>query len=273
MEYHNSWLESLVADSSIVRCVPCYGLHHEWATRGAPLLSARMSSPVMVCTLTTSLSATWSHTSPHFITHLTSSSHHTPHLTSTRLSRFIQKQGLDRTFVECDNHMWRVASRPPPVNIVLDGGSDWIIVHRDFVQYLVTSDDQFLAALKRYFQFTLLPAEVGASTHTHTHTHTHTTGRASLVYWYATPLDLQLPLPPLLQSFFHTVLRNGRFCNSLVTSNLHLMNWKRKVGCSCNYREVVDWCGCSPNDFLLSDANWLMVRSPALTARCMASAR
>lgn len=62
--------------------------------------------------------------------------------------------------------MWRIATRPPPENIVLDGGSDWIIVHKDFVQYLVTSNDQFLAALKRYFQFTLLPAEVGVTTET-----------------------------------------------------------------------------------------------------------
>ena len=71
---------------------------------------------------------------------------------------------------------------------------------------------------------------------------------------------LPLLAPPPMQSFFHTVLRNSPFCTSLVTTNLHIMNWKRKLGCSCSYREVVDWCGCSPNDFLLDDANWLMVR-------------
>lgn len=27
------------------------------------------------------------------------------------VQRFIQKQGLDKTFVECDTHMWRVADR------------------------------------------------------------------------------------------------------------------------------------------------------------------
>ena len=74
--------------------------------------------------------------------------------------RFIQKQGLDRTFVECDNHMWRVGRRPIPPDVVIDGGSDWIILHRDFVHYLVNSKDQYLTALKRYFEFTLLPAEV-----------------------------------------------------------------------------------------------------------------
>lgn len=133
-------------------------------------------------------------------------------------TRFIQKQGLDRTFVECDNHMWRLGKRPLPQGAVIDGGSDWIILHRDFVHYLVNSRDQYLTALKRYFEFTLLPAE----------------------------------------SFFHTVLRNGKFCTTLITSNLHVLNWKREIGCSCQYKQVVDWCGCSPNDFLPSDANWLM---------------
>lgn len=28
--------------------------------------------------------------------------------------RFISKQGLDKTFFECDNHMWRVGDRQLP---------------------------------------------------------------------------------------------------------------------------------------------------------------
>lgn len=55
------------------------------------------------------------------------------------------------------------------------------------------------------------------------------------------------------ESFFHTVLRNSRFCNSYVDNNLHVTNWKRKLGCKCQYKAVVDWCGCSPNDFKLED--------------------
>lgn len=82
------------------------------------------------------------------------------HFCSLFLSRFIQKQGLDRTFVQCDNHMWRVDSRALPPDISVDGGSDWIAIHRNYSRYLVTNKDTFLTDLKRYYQFTLLPAEV-----------------------------------------------------------------------------------------------------------------
>ena len=74
--------------------------------------------------------------------------------------RFIQKQGLDRTFVECDNHMWRVDNRRLPGDITVDGGSDWIAIHRNYSRYLVTDRSEFLTGLKRYYEFSLLPAEV-----------------------------------------------------------------------------------------------------------------
>lgn len=74
--------------------------------------------------------------------------------------RFIQKQGLDRTFVECEGHMWRISSRPLPDDITIDGGSDWIVINRNYSRYLVTSNDPFLKGLKKYYQYSLLPAEV-----------------------------------------------------------------------------------------------------------------
>ena len=74
--------------------------------------------------------------------------------------RFIQKQGLDRTFVECDNHMWRVDNRKLPGDITVDGGSDWIVIHRNYSHYLVTDQSRFLTGLRRYYEFSLLPAEV-----------------------------------------------------------------------------------------------------------------
>lgn len=55
------------------------------------------------------------------------------------------------------------------------------------------------------------------------------------------------------ESFFHTVLRNSKFCNTYVDNNLHVTNWKRKLGCKCQYKHIVDWCGCSPNDFRPDD--------------------
>lgn len=128
------------------------------------------------------------------------------------VQRFIQKQGLDKTFVECDTHMWRVGDRTLPNGIQIDGGSDWIALSRSFVRY-VTAEDELIRGLLRVFHHTLLPAE----------------------------------------SFFHTALRNSEFCDSYVDNNLHVTNWKRRLGCKCQYKHVVDWCGCSPNDFKPDD--------------------
>uniref|UniRef100_A0A1B0BVC3 protein xylosyltransferase n=1 Tax=Glossina palpalis gambiensis TaxID=67801 RepID=A0A1B0BVC3_9MUSC len=129
--------------------------------------------------------------------------------------RFIQKQGLDKTFVECDTHMWRVGDRQLPQGIQIDGGSDWVALSRPFVEYVITqkANDILLKGLITIFRHTLLPAE----------------------------------------SFFHTVLRNSLFCHTYVDNNLHVTNWKRKLGCKCQYKHVVDWCGCSPNDFKPED--------------------
>ncbi|KAL9701776.1 hypothetical protein quinque_005217 [Culex quinquefasciatus] len=128
------------------------------------------------------------------------------------VQRFIQKQGLDRTFVECDNHMWRIGDRVLPAGVQIDGGSDWICLSRDFARYVTTGDD-LIRGLLVIFRQTILPAE----------------------------------------SFFHTVLRNSEFCNSYVDNNLHVTNWKRRLGCKCQYKQIVDWCGCSPNDFKPDD--------------------
>lgn len=83
--------------------------------------------------------------------------------------RFIQKQGLDRTFVECDNHMWRVDTRPLPHDVTVDGGSDWIVLHRNYSRYLVTDKSKFLTDIKKYYEFSLLPAEVYRCFCLHTH--------------------------------------------------------------------------------------------------------
>ena len=64
-----------------------------------------------------------------------------------------------------------------------------------------------------------------------------------------------------VQSFFHTVLRNGPMCDTFVKTNLRITNWNRKLGCLCQYKHIVDWCGCSPNDFLSKDIAKLTVSS------------
>ncbi|XP_030372520.1 xylosyltransferase oxt [Scaptodrosophila lebanonensis] len=138
--------------------------------------------------------------------------------------RFIQKQGLDKTFVECDTHMWRIGDRKLPAGIQVDGGSDWVALSRPFVAYVTHpeaagAERELLDALLVIFRHTLLPAE----------------------------------------SFFHTVLRNTPHCDTYVDNNLHVTNWKRKLGCKCQYKHVVDWCGCSPNDFKPED--WARLQS------------
>lgn len=130
------------------------------------------------------------------------------------VQRFIQKQGLDKTFVECDTHMWRIGDRTLPDGIQVDGGSDWVCLSRKFINYATTdTKDTLIEGLLKIFHHTLLPAE----------------------------------------SFFHTAIRNSIFCDTYIDNNLHLTNWKRKLGCKCQYRHICDWCGCSPNDFKPDD--------------------
>ncbi|KAG9263843.1 xylosyltransferase 1-like [Astyanax mexicanus] len=128
-------------------------------------------------------------------------------------ARFIRKQGLDRLFFECDTHMWRLGDRKIPEGISVDGGSDWFLLNRAFVEYVINSQDDLVTSMKRFYAYTLLPAE----------------------------------------SFFHTVLENSPHCESMVDNNLRITNWNRKLGCKCQYKHIVDWCGCSPNDFKPSD--------------------
>lgn len=75
-------------------------------------------------------------------------------------SRFIKKQGLDRLFHECDNHMWRLGERSIPEGLEVSGGSDWFALTRRFVDYVVGSRDQLVLGLKQFYTYALLPAEV-----------------------------------------------------------------------------------------------------------------
>ena len=98
-------------------------------------------------------------------------------------------KGLDRTFHECDTHMWRLGNRELPLGLQIDGGSDWICLNRlveifciwekrgsrtsmssqhihndsifcrDFASYVVNSEEELVTGLKTLFSYTLLPAE------------------------------------------------------------------------------------------------------------------
>jgi protein xylosyltransferase len=80
---------------------------------------------------------------------------------STESHTFVYKQGLNRTFIQCENRMWRVGPRELLYGIKFDGGSDWFCLNREFISYVINSDHEYLKSLKHYFKYTLLPSEVG----------------------------------------------------------------------------------------------------------------
>ena len=69
--------------------------------------------------------------------------------------------GLQHFFLECEQHMWIVSERPIPVGIRFDVGPEWFWLHHSFVDYLVRSDDAYLAYLKEYYKYTVMAPEVG----------------------------------------------------------------------------------------------------------------
>nr|XP_018673371.1 xylosyltransferase isoform X1 [Ciona intestinalis] len=141
--------------------------------------------------------------------------------------KFIRKQGLNRVFVECDQHMWRLGERQLPEGITVNGGSDWVALNRRLCDFAVNGNDQLLTQLKHWYEYTLLPAE----------------------------------------SFFHTLVQNSDLCETFVDNNIRVTNWNRARGCKCQYKHIVDWCGCSPNDFYPSDLVRLRTSRPVFFAR------
>lgn len=141
--------------------------------------------------------------------------------------KFIKKQGLNRVFVECDEHMWRLGARSIPEGIKMTGGSDWLALNRELCTYAITAKDQLVYDLKDWYQYTLLPVE----------------------------------------SFFHTLAHNREKCDAFVDNNLRVTNWNRARGCKCQYKHIVDWCGCSPNDFFPTDLGRLKTTRPVFFAR------
>lgn len=129
---------------------------------------------------------------------------------------FIQKQGLEWDFYQCENRVWRLGKRRLPRGIIFTGGSDWVALPKGFCNYILESmdDDQgLIKQLLDLYNHTLLPAE----------------------------------------SFFHTAALNGKFCDKIVDNNLRITNWQRKQGCKCQHKNIVDWCGCSPLVYRWSD--------------------
>ncbi|KAM7539429.1 hypothetical protein Aperf_G00000054815 [Anoplocephala perfoliata] len=127
---------------------------------------------------------------------------------------YIHSEGLEYAFFQCGGYVWRVGQRPPLNGVVIHGGSDWLVLPRDFAYYSVFSNDNLTRDLRNWFENAILPVE----------------------------------------SFFHTLAYNSYFCDRIVNANLRLTNWQRPRGCSCKKSSVADWCGCSPSVFSGSQA-------------------
>ena len=56
--------------------------------------------------------------------------------------------------------MWRIGPRSLPEGIHIDGGSDWFMLNREYIKYLVNSQDLVVLGLKHMYHYSLLPAEV-----------------------------------------------------------------------------------------------------------------
>ena len=108
--------------------------------------------------------------------------------------------------------MWYLGDRKLPGGIVYEGGSDWACFNKDLVSYIVNGNDELIVGLKTLYSYTAMNSE----------------------------------------SFFHTLLRNSKFCSSYVNNGFHLVNWKNKGGCGCLHQDAGDFCGCSPKGKLVS---------------------
>ncbi|XP_048465618.1 xylosyltransferase 1 [Rhincodon typus] len=124
---------------------------------------------------------------------------------------------------------------------------DWpwdFFINLSAADYPIRTNDQLVSFLSRYKDMNFLKS--------------HGRDNASLLsansdvdrtgFLLSTP-----PTASYQTSFFHTVLENSHLCETMVDNNLRITNWNRKLGCKCQYKHIVDWCGCSPNDFKPQD--------------------
>lgn len=72
----------------------------------------------------------------------------------------IDTSAYDTMFVECDDYVWKIGPRHFPWGIALDAGSDWYMLHYNFVEYVTNSKDDLVEPLKVYFNYSIAAAEV-----------------------------------------------------------------------------------------------------------------
>lgn len=69
-------------------------------------------------------------------------------------------QAYEKSFVQCENRMWRIGEKKTPIGIQFFGGSDWFCLDFDFVNYIIKSKESYIENLKQFFNYSLLPSEV-----------------------------------------------------------------------------------------------------------------
>ena len=73
--------------------------------------------------------------------------------------QFQNGQGMRKMFYNCDDHMYRVGDRSLPFGLQWVGGSDWVVLHKDFIHYLVTSDDALVKGLTNFYFYSIMAPE------------------------------------------------------------------------------------------------------------------
>uniref|UniRef100_A0A0N4ZRJ1 protein xylosyltransferase n=1 Tax=Parastrongyloides trichosuri TaxID=131310 RepID=A0A0N4ZRJ1_PARTI len=132
--------------------------------------------------------------------------------------KFIKKQGFYYKFMECEERMWRIEERNNfPENMYIDGGSDWIVIHRDFIKYSL-SNETLPRDLRNMFQSVLLPLE----------SFFHTLGYNSQFCNKIKARNLRL-----------TYWKRTQGCRC------------------AKLKKTVDWCGCSPLVFRNNDISFI----------------
>ena len=63
-------------------------------------------------------------------------------------------------FTECESRAWRIGPRPIPTGLKYRQGSDWFVLHHDFVEYIATSDSDMIVYLKEFYKNAPVPSEV-----------------------------------------------------------------------------------------------------------------